>query len=150
MAGTFTNLLFHIVFSTKNRAAMIRQEIESRLHEFLGGIARDENAVALQIGGVANHVHLLVRLRADEPLAPLVRNLKSRSSAWVHGRFPGYSAFAWQEGYSAFSVSGSQRDAVDRYICGQHEHHQQTTFEDELRRILDANGVEYDERFVLD
>jgi REP element-mobilizing transposase RayT len=150
MPGTYSNLLYHLVFSTKGRANLIAQNIEPRLHEFLGGIVRSERGTAYQIGGTANHVHLLIRWRTDESVATLLRTLKSRSSAWVHETFPVMSGFRWQEGYGAFTVSQSQSDVVNRYISSQEQHHRATTFEEEFVAFLQAHNIQYDERYLWD
>ncbi len=148
MPGTHSNLLYHIVFSTKGRAEMIKGETQHRIHEYLGGIVRSEGGVAYQIGGMPDHVHLLVRWRTDEALSTLLRQVKSNSSRWIHETFPAISAFAWQEGYSAFTVSQSQKDIVVRYIANQEQHHRGRTFEDELVELLKAHQVEFDPRYL--
>ncbi len=88
MAGTFTRLLYHIVFSTKHRAHLIAAELQPRLYEYLGGIVRGERGITHEIGGVADHVHLLIQWRTDETLAALMRRLKANSSRWLHAEFP--------------------------------------------------------------
>ncbi len=150
MAGTFTQLSFHIVFSTKGRHAWITPEVAERLYPFIGGIIRDDGGTLLGIGGVEDHVHLLVRWRADAALSDLLRDIKTRSSRWVHETFAGKVGFAWQAGYSAFSVSRSQEGVVLAYITMQREHHAQGDFREELLKLLRAHGVEFEERFVVD
>jgi REP element-mobilizing transposase RayT len=150
MPGTYTKLLYHLIFSTKRRANSIVPELQPRLHEYLGGIVRSERGVAHQIGGTADHVHLLVRWRTDETLATLLRKIKSHSSLWVHQTYPTMRDFAWQEGYAAFTVSESQFDAVERYIGSQEEHHRCQSFQEELIEFLKAHRVEYDERYLWD
>jgi putative transposase len=150
MPGTYTKLLYHIVFSTKGRARLMTTDLEPRLQDYLGGIIRGEKGVCYQIGGTLNHVHLLIRWRTDESLATLLRNLKSRSSLWVHQTFPALQLFQWQEGYGAFTVSQSQVEAVNRYIANQEQHHHVKTFEEEFIDLLKAHDVEYDERYVWD
>lgn len=150
MAGTYSKLLYHLVFSTKGRANHITTALQLRLHEYLGGIVRAEKGVAYRIGGTANHVHLLVRWRTDESVASLLRNIKSRSSSWLHQEFPVMRGFQWQEGYGAFTVSQSQSQVVDQYIVAQEAHHRATTFEDEFVSFLEAHGIEYDERHLWD
>ncbi len=149
MAGTFTRLLYHIVFSTKRRANLIAVEFQPRLHEYLGGVVRSERGVAHEIGGVADHVHLLIQWRTDEALATLMRRLKANSSRWLHAEFPAMHGFAWQEGYAAFTVSPSQFDTVRQYVRNQAAHHRQRGFVEELRVLLEAHGIEYDERHLL-
>ena len=150
MPGTYTRLLYHFVFSTKHRRPLITGDVEARLHQYMGGIVRSMNGVAIRIGGMPDHVHMLVRWRTDDTLAALMRTVKARSSAWIHTTFPRLSAFAWQEGYAAFTVSQSQADTVDAYVARQAEHHRKRTFQEELLEILRTHEVEYDERYIWD
>jgi REP element-mobilizing transposase RayT len=150
MAGTYSQLLFHIVFSTKNRAPWIAPDVASRLYRYMGGIVRAERGVLYDIGGIEDHVHLYLRWRPDGCISDFMRTVKARSSSWVHDAFPALREFAWQEGYSAFSVSKSQEDAVKRYIAGQAEHHQREEFKVELLRMLRLHEIEFDERYVFD
>ena len=117
------------------------------MHAYLGGIIRTAGGIAESVGGVADHVHLLIDLRATHCLADLLRDLKSVSSGWVHDHI-GLRAFAWQEGYGAFTVSPSQRGAVRRYIEQQEEHHRTRMFREEYLELLHRSGVEFDERYV--
>jgi putative transposase len=116
----------------------------------MGEIVRAEKGVLYDIGGVEDHVHLYLRWRPDGSVSDLMRTVKALSSKWVHDAFPNLAAFAWQEGYSVFSVSKSQEEAVKKYIAGQAEHHKKEDFKSELLRILRAHGVEFDERYVFD
>ena len=150
MAGTFHNLKFHLIFSTKQREPWLTGEIPLRVHDYLGGIIRSENGAVLEIGGVADHVHILFGWRTDEALSVLVRNLKANSSRWIHETFPAMRGFAWQEGYSVFSVSESQVDKVRNYIQGQAEHHRVKPFKEELLEFLRAHNVRFEERYVFD
>ncbi|MBN2447095.1 MAG: IS200/IS605 family transposase [Phycisphaerae bacterium] len=150
MAGTFSQLLLHIVFSTEGRSPWIKGEISERLYSYIGGIVRVEGGVLYDVGGSVDHVHLYVRWRPSASVSDLVRTIKMRSSKWIHETFPGARAFAWQEGYSVFSVSKSQEAAVKRYIANQQQHHKKEDFSGELLRILKAHQVEVDERYVFD
>jgi REP element-mobilizing transposase RayT len=150
MPGTYSQLLLHIVFSTKRREQWIAPEIADRLYPYIGGIIRAENGVLYDIGGVEDHVHLYLRWRPDGSVSDLMRTVKARSSKWVHETFAQRSAFAWQEGYSVFSVSKSQEDAVKRYIANQAEHHKKEDFKSELLRMLRAHGIEFDERYMFE
>lgn len=150
MPGTYSQLLLHIVFSTKARASWITADVAERLYPYLGGIIRAEKGVLYDIGGVEDHVHLYLRWRPDGSISNLMRTVKSRLSKWVHDAFPQLAEFAWQEGYSVFSVSKSQEDAVKKYIAGQAEHHKKEDFKSELLRSLQAHGVEFDPRYVFD
>ncbi len=147
MASTYLSLHYHLVFGTKNRAASIEPEWRSRLHEYLGGTVAGLGGFPQGVGGVADHVHLLVGLKATHRLADLLRELKKASSVWVHEEI-GASAFAWQEGYAAFTVSASARDAVRNYIAHQEEHHRAKSFRDELIEMLDKAGVGYDAAYL--
>lgn len=149
MPGTYSHLAFHVVFSTKHRTPWIVPDLAEQLYPFIGGIVRNECGVLSAIGGVADHVHLLINWRTDETIANLMRDVKTRSSRWVHEMYPDLHAFAWQEGYAVFSVSLSQAAKVKRYIANQEEHHRKEDFKGELMRILRSHEVEYDERFVV-
>ena len=150
MPGTYSKFLFHIVFATKQRVGWIKPVIASRVHEYLGGIVRSEGGVPHRINGMADHVHLLISWRTDESLATLMRNLKAHSSRWIHQTFPDMAGFHWQEGYSVFTVSESQFHTVDHYVRTQEEHHRGRSFEEELRALLRAHRLEFDERYLLD
>lgn len=143
-------MLLHAVFSTKHREPWITPELASRLYAYLGGIVRAEKGVLLAIGGVEDHVHLYLRWRPDASVSDLLRTLKARSSRWIHAEYPALEAFAWQEGYSVFSVSKSQEGAVRRYIARQVEHHRTEDFRSELLRLLQAHQVEFEERYVFE
>jgi putative transposase len=150
LAGTYSQLLLHIVFSTKGRTLWIAPDVAERLYPFMGGIVRAEKGVLYAIGGVEDHVHMYVRWRPDGAVSDLMRTVKSRSSKWVHETYPTLAAFSWQEGYSVFSVSKSQEEAVKAYIAKQAEHHSQEDFKSEHLRLLRAHGVAFDERYVFD
>jgi REP-associated tyrosine transposase len=150
MPGTYSNILLHVVFSTKRREQWIIPELRERLYPFIGGIVKDEQGVLLSIGGMPDHVHMLVGWRTSDSIANLMRNVKARSSKWVHATFPDTRQFQWQKGYGVFSVSQSKVDAVVRYIGNQEEHHQKKTFKQELLDLLQKHGVKYDEQYMWD
>jgi putative transposase len=147
MSSTYLSLHYHLVFSTKGREAWIDRAWRARLHEYLGGTVRGLGGIPQSVGGVADHVHLLVGLKATHCLADFVRELKKASSVWVHdeAKRPG---FHWQEGYAAFTVSSNAREAVREYIARQEEHHRTRTFRDELVQMLNKAGIQYDERYL--
>lgn len=150
MPGTYSQVLLHVVFSTKQREKWISAQIAERLYPYIGGIVRTEKGTLLDVGGMEDHVHLYLRWRPDESISNLMRVVKSRSLEGGHETFPELAAFAWQEGYSAFSVSKSQEDVVKKYIANQAEHHRREDFRSELLRLLNAHGIEFDERYVCD
>lgn len=147
MSSTHLSLHYHLVFGTKNRETVISSAWRDRLHAYLGGVIRTLDGVPEAVDGVADHVHLLVGLRATHTLADVLREIKSVSSAWVHKEL-GVSSFAWQEGYGAFTVSASQLENVRAYIQQQEEHHRTRTFREEYLTLLQRHGVEFDERYV--
>jgi REP element-mobilizing transposase RayT len=147
MPSTHVSLHYHIVFSTKDRMPLIAATWRDRLHGYIGGVARNLDGVAEIVGGVADHVHLLIGLRAAHCLADVVRDITAISSRWVHEEIHS-TAFQWQEGYGAFTVSASQRGIVHDYIVRQEEHHRRLSFQDAYVELLKRSGVEYDERYL--
>ncbi len=139
MPSTHLSLHYHVVFSTKDRENVIEPSWRPRLHEYLGGTIRGLGGIPESIGGVADHVHLLVGLKATHCLADFMRELKKASSVWVHDEMK-MAGFAWQEGYAAFTVSPSARAAVRDYIAHQEEHHRRQSFREELVRDAKEGG----------
>src|SRR5579862_3538518 len=126
MGSTFLSLHYHIVFSTKERRQFIKPVWRATLHEYLGGTVRGLGGIAEIIGGVEDHVHLLVGLRATHVLADFMRELKKASSTWAAEKYE--RDFSWQEGYAAFTVSWTHIEAARQYIATQEEHHRKTDF----------------------
>jgi putative transposase len=149
MANTYTSLHYHVVFSTKNRERWIKSRIEERVWSYLGGIAREHEMVAQQIGGVEDHVHLVLGMRASMGVSKAVQLLKGVSSKWMNETFPDLRGFAWQDGYGAFTVSKSQLPVTIDYVARQREHHRTRTFEEEYRAMLELHEIAFDERYVL-
>ena len=150
MGHSYTNLLYHIVFSTKERRPWLDNEISVRLYEYLGGAIRSEGGTSMGINGCADHVHLLAKLRQDKAVSDVLRTIKANSSGWIHHTFADARGFGWQAGYGAFSVSQSQVDTVRRYIGNQQEHHTRLSFKEEFIALLEANEIEYDVRYLWD
>jgi len=148
MANTYTSLHYHFIFSTKSRMRFINADIEQRLWEYLGGIARMNKMSALQIGGAADHIHALVLAPASLAPSKIAQYLKGDSSKWIHEEFAGLRKFEWQDGYGAFSVSKSRLPDVIRYIQGQKEHHRKKSFQEEYLELLKRHGISYDERYL--
>ena len=147
MSSTYLSLHYHLVFSTKNREAIIAPDWRSRLHDYLGGTVRGLGGFPEGIGGVADHVHLLVGLKATHCLSDFMRELKKASATWGHEEI-GRRAFAWQEGYAAFTVSATAREGVKHSIANQEEHHRVKSFREELIEMLHKAGVEYDPKYL--
>jgi len=148
MAQSFTNLIYHIVFSSKDRQPLITDACQSRLYEYIGGTIRGLGGISLAINGTEDHVHLLAKLRPDKALSDVLRDLKAYASGWMHEVFPDLKDFSWQRGYGAFTVSQSNVEKVRDYIVRQKEHHKKISFRDEFIEFLEANGIEYDERYL--
>jgi REP element-mobilizing transposase RayT len=145
MSSTYLSLHYHLIFSTERREPMISDF--PRLRDYLAGVVLGLNGHCRAIGGMPEHVHLLVGLNATHALSDFVRELKKASSAWMHD-VVGKRGFAWQRGYAAFTVSFSAVEEVRAYIFNQEEHHRSRTFREELRAFLDRSGVVYDERYL--
>jgi REP element-mobilizing transposase RayT len=150
MAGTYTKLYYHIVFSTKNRQPLISPAIEDELHKYICGIIRNIGGSWIEINGAADHVHILAIIPAKISLSDALRTIKANSSKWLRETKPDCVKFAWQDGYSAFTVSTSQVDGVRQYIRDQKNHHRERDFRAELLALLHKHGVEYDERYIWD
>lgn len=148
MPHSYLSNLMHCVFSTKERRKFITPEMQQRLWPFIGGIAKENGMKALAIGGVADHVHVLLSLPATMPVAKALQLIKGGSSKFVHKTFPDMRSFAWQEGYGAFSISLSHVETDHRLHSEQAEHHQKKTFEEEFRAFLQKHRIEYDEQQV--
>jgi len=149
MAGTFTNINYHLIFSTKNREPFINDsQFESRLHEYLGGIVRLNHGVPCLINGMEDHIHMLIRWIPNGNLSNLMRDIKSGSSKWVHQEYPHRKTFAWQEGFGAFTVSHSQIYKVRSYIAGQKDHHRKYDFQAEFRALLKVNEIKWNEETI--
>jgi len=147
MSQTLTDLLVHIIFSTKNRRPLISEELGKELHAYVAGIVRNLNGRALIVNGVADHIHMLLEIPPSICTWDLVRSIKANSSRWIHERSRN-RRFAWQSGYGAFSVSRSNVDAVRRYIADQKAHHSKRRFEDEFLAFLKKHRVQYDENYI--
>jgi len=148
MSSSYTNLIYHIIFSTKDRRPIITDAYQSRLYDYLGGTIRGLGGISLALNGMEDHVHLLAKLRPDKSVSDVLRDLKANASGWMHDVFPALEDFSWQRGYGAFTVSQSHVEKVREYIAAQQEHHRKQSFRDEFIRFLRANGVEYDERYI--
>lgn len=150
MPQSLSFLLVHLVFSTKDRVPFLGPEIRPALHAYLATVARKTDCECFRAGGVADHVHLAIRLARTVTTAKLIEELKTSSSKWLKTQSPSLENFAWQRGYGAFSVGPSDLDTLLHYIDTQEEHHRTRTFQDEYRAFLTKYGIAYDERYVWD
>ena len=151
MAQSLSNLLVHITFSTKERRPFLADLTQrAAMHRYLGAVSARLDCPVIRVGGVADHVHCLARQSRTIAVAEWVKELKRASSQWAKTQSASLRAFHWQAGYGAFSVSQSLSHKVEQYIEGQEEHHRRFDFQTEFRKLLDAHGVAYDERYVWD
>lgn len=150
MPQSLSFTLIHVVFSTKDRAPFISSPIRPALHAYLATVARNADCECYRVGGVADHVHLAVRLSRTVTVAQLIGELKRSSSIWIKSQSPELDRFAWQRGYAVFSVGPPDQDALIHYIDHQEEHHRTRTFQDEIRAFLTKYGIEFDEKYVWD
>ena len=148
MAHSYVSSIFHCVFSTKDRRRFIDRQMQDRLRPYMGGIARENGMKALAVGGVEDHVHLLLSMRSTMPISKALQLIKGGSSKWIHDTFPQHQYFAWQEGYEAFSIGVSQVEETKRYIANQYEHHREKTFQEEFIAFLERHEIDYDPRYV--
>jgi len=148
MATTYSNLLFHLVFSTKHRELLIDPSWQGDLYGYIGGIVRQRRGKLLASGGMPDHVHLLVKTPTDLAVAELVRDVKAISTGWRHES--GDGGFGWQTGYGAFTVSESVASTVTNYIHTQPEHHRTRTFQDEFVELLTRHGIDYNPKYLWD
>jgi putative transposase len=147
VSHTYVSSLVHCVFSTKRRQKIIPKEIQPRLWEFIGGIARKNQFKALIVGGIEDHAHVLLSLPATMPLAKAMQLLKGASSHWMNEKH--VKGFAWQEGYGAFTVGISQQADTVAYIKNQADHHRRRGFEEEFLAFLKKHAIDFDPKFVL-
>jgi len=148
MAQSFSALFYHLVFSTKKRYPFLTPAIRPSIYSYIGGIVRNQGGQLHAIGGTSDHVHQLVSLTKNMAISGAVREIKSKSS--IKLRQQGKRKFRWQSGYSIFTVSPSKVTQLKGYIENQEEHHLKRTFKEELRTLLQAHGVEFDERYLVD
>ncbi len=148
MAHTYASLLYHCIFSTKDRVPVIVPKLAPELFAYMGGIVRSLDGIPMLINGVVDHVHMMIALPPTLSVADTMRLLKTNSSKWVHEGSSEYASFAWQTGYGAFSVSRSNVPAVEAYIAKQEEHHRTMTFQEEFVAFLKRHGISYDERYI--
>lgn len=147
MANTFASLTFHLIWSTKNREPFITSEVRERLYAYIGGIVKREKGKLICIGGIEDHVHLLISLHPNVAISILMREIKSKSSSFMKGILK-QNAFGWQDGYGVFSVSTSAIEKVIHYINNQKEHHRTLTFREEFALFLKRHQIEYEEKYL--
>ena len=151
MPQSLVKNLVHLVYSTKGRRPWLPEDIHNRLFAYKAGILKQLDCPAVVIGGVEDHVHMLVTLSKNIALSEVVKQVKKGSSKWMKSaEATGNQDFCWQNGYAGFSVSESKLEQVRQYIENQAEHHRRISFQDELRALFQRHRIEFDERYVWD
>jgi putative transposase len=150
MSQSLAKITVHVAFSTKGREPCLPEDVRQELWPYAATVLRNIECPAVQIGGAADHMHILCVLSKNLSVAQLVEKVKTATSKWLKTKDDSLANFHWQNGYGAFSVSPSHVERVKEYIAGQEEHHRKTTFQDELRLLLGRYGIGYDERYVWD
>jgi len=149
MANSYTQLHIQFVFAVKYRAALIGNEWQERLHQYVTGIFQENKHKMLQINSMPDHIHIFIGMRPHQSVSSLMQMVKSESSKWIKRENLCAFQFAWQEGYGAFSYAKSQVGDVIRYIKNQEIHHRKETFLEEYRKFLTAFEIEWDEQYIF-
>ena len=149
MANTYSKCFYHIVFSTKNRVKFISPDIEKRIWAYIGGILKNHGMTAIAIGGIEDHIHVLVLAKPSMAPSQIAQLTKGESSKWIHSEFPRLSKFAWQDGYAVLTVNKSIVPSLVDYINRQRKNHSSWTFEMEYRELLERHKIDFDERYLL-
>ena len=150
MSQSLASIVVHLIFSTKQRQRLLVPKIRRDLFLYMAAIAKNESSDVIEIGGVDDHVHLLLTLPRTLPLSRLVELVKKESSKWLKTKHISLQHFSWQNGYGAFSVSASRISFVRKYIQNQEQHHKKSNFRDELLAFLKMANVSYDEKYLWD
>lgn len=148
MGDSYTCLLTHFAWSTRNREPQITKDLGPCLHAYIAGILKQLDCPPILINGVEDHVHVLTHRHPTKAEAELARVMKANASKWVHDEFPRRRTFAWQHGYAAFSVSMSRKDAVQRYIANQEEHHRKLSWHEEIELLYKKHKIPFDPQYL--
>ncbi|WP_346863050.1 IS200/IS605 family transposase [uncultured Draconibacterium sp.] len=147
--ATFTQILYQIVFSTKNAENTMIQDEVDKLYRYIWGVLKNKNCTLYQLNGTQNHLHILTHVHPTVSVSDLVKDIKVSSSVWIKKQkiFPNF--VSWQEGYGAFTYHIDQKKILVNYIRNQHEHHRVKSFNEEFKELLEEHGVKFDERYLL-
>jgi putative transposase len=150
MANTFTQLYVHVVFSVKGRQSLIQSVWKSELYKYICGVVNGNEQKVYAIGGVADHIHILLSIKPNIALSDLVRDIKANSSKWINEKQYVIGKFKWQEGFGAFSIAHSYLDNVISYINNQEQHHHKKTFKEEYLEFLQKLQITFDEKYLFE
>ena len=147
--STYTQILYQIVFSTKNRTHTLNTENRQELFRYIAGISKNKKCHLYQIGGVSDHIHIITHLHPAVALASLVKDIKLASSQYIKVKALFVEFEGWQDGYGAFTYSFKEKDRLIEYVKNQEVHHKKKTYKEELTDLLNEHGVEFDEKYLL-
>jgi len=150
MANTYSQAYFHLVFSPKNRDALISKTWAAKLEKYITGIIQNNNHKLLAIGSMSDHIHIFVGYNLNQLIPDLVENIKTSSNAWIKHNNVSKNKFEWQKGYGAFTHSQSQIDTVVKYVLNQEKHHQKKSFREEYLEILHKNDIKFNDNYLFD
>ena len=149
MANTYTQIYLHIIFAVKNRMSLLPAIHLPRIHAYIGGILKQHGHIPIAVGGINNHVHILIAYDLRQSVSDMVRDVKSSTSKFINESHLIPFHFEWQNGYGCFSYSHSQIDTVSNYINRQAEHHKSISFNTEIKNIMDRLGIQYDPQYIM-
>ncbi|REJ75382.1 MAG: IS200/IS605 family transposase [Acidobacteria bacterium] len=150
MPNTYSQIYIHVVFAVKGRRNLVDKSWREELYKYITGTVQNKRNKMISIGGIEDHIHMLIGLNPSQVLSDLVRDVKVSSTLFINKNRFVMRGFQWQEGYGAFTISREDIPAVAHYIENQERHHKRQSFEDEYKDILDENGIEYEERFLFE
>lgn len=150
MANTYTQLYIQIVFTVKGRQNLIHKSWRDELHKYICGIVNGKKQKVYAIGGVSDHIHILVSINPNISISDLVRDIKANSSKWIKEKGHVNNGFKWQEGFGAFSYAQSQLDTIIAYVNNQEQHHMKKTFKEEYIEFLEKYYVDYEEKYLFE
>ena len=148
--GTHKQIYYQIVFGTKHRQPTIAREYDEYLYRYITGIIKEKNCHLYRINGIEDHVHIVSDLHPTIRLSDYVKDIKVASNEWIKnsGLFPLFTG--WADGYGVFTYSIREKEMIINYVKNQKEHHQHETFYDEYKRLLIENGIEFNEKYMLE
>jgi putative transposase len=148
MPQSLSNIVIHLIFSTKDRQPILQEDVRPDLHRYLAAVLKNMGCPAITIGSQPDHVHVLFNLGKTQSVSDVAEEIKKSSSRWIKTKVDGYRSFSWQRGYGAFSVSESNVAAVRKYIDNQPDHHRWMSFQEELIKFLSLNKIAHDEKYL--
>ena len=150
MANTYSQSYFHLIFSPKNRQALIQRAWKNELEKYITGIIQNNKHKLLAIGSMPDHIHIFIGYYLNHRISDLVEEIKTSSNKWINDNKLSRYKFEWQKGYGAFTHSHSQIDAIIKYVLNQEQHHKRRTFKEEYLEILKKNDIKYNDDYLFD